>query len=62
MEAFPLPAIDLSQEVEDLVQFVGQGASGAYHAVLDVGPLGQVLGRKAGIGDACAVLVHQLRL
>jgi len=56
--AFPLPAIDLSQEVEDLVRFVGQSASGADRAVLDVGLPGQVLGRKAGIGDACAALVH----
>lgn len=60
--AFPSPAIDLSQEVEDLVQFVGQGASGADRAVLDVGPPGQVLGGKEGTGDACAALVHQLRL
>jgi hypothetical protein len=60
--AFPLLAIDLSQEVEGRVQFVGQGASGADRAVLGVGPPGQALDRNAGMGNACAALVHQLRL
>ena len=60
--AFPLPAIDLSQGVEDLVQFVGQGATGANRAALHVGPPAQVLSGNAGIGGSCAALVHQLRL
>jgi hypothetical protein len=60
--AFPLLAIDLSQEVGDLLQFVGRGAAGAGHAVLYVGPPAQVLGGKAGLEGSCSVLVHQLRL